>query len=143
MTGIVGYAIHQIVHLVFDIRTKYKHEIYIKMWNLLLKFFHLKNNRFKTLHSCSEKWRFRTLSILSLIFELNINMKEQLTSMRHVHGAGGGVRESCAGIIWYGVWLLFGKNTPFQAFDSPFILETYLIIYCTKDLYPWLYWYNM
>jgi hypothetical protein len=26
MTGIVGYAIHQIVHLVFDIRTKYKHE---------------------------------------------------------------------------------------------------------------------
>ena len=30
-----------------------------------------------------------------------------------------------------------------QAFDNPFILETYLIIYCTKDLYPWLYWYNM
>ena len=26
MTGIIGYAIHQIVHLVFDIRTKYKHE---------------------------------------------------------------------------------------------------------------------
>ena len=45
-------------------------------------------------------------------------MKEQLTSMKHVHGAGGGgvargMRESCAGIIWYGVWLLFGKNTPF------------------------------
>jgi hypothetical protein len=49
MTGIVGYAIHQIVHLVFDIRTKYKHE----------------------------------------------------------------------------------RND--QAFDSPFILETYLIIYLTKD----------
>ena len=30
-----------------------------------------------------------------------------------------------------------------QAFDNPFILETYLIIYCTKDWYPWLYWYNM
>jgi hypothetical protein len=64
MTGIVGYAIHQIVHLVFDIRTKYKHE--------------------------------RT-----------INIDETCPWSR------GGVRESCAGIIWYGVWLLFGKNTPY------------------------------